>query len=46
MSVKSDKKNIQKALRKGAEDYLFKPFNIQDLINKIIQNFKLTNQRR
>ena len=39
-SVKSDMQNIQRALQEGADDYLVKPFNIQDLVNKIANIMK------
>ncbi|MFP4621274.1 MAG: two-component system response regulator [Bacteroidales bacterium] len=35
VSAKSDNKSIQKAIDKGAYDYLTKPFNIQDIRNKV-----------
>jgi CheY-like chemotaxis protein len=34
VSAKTDTESIQKALAKGAYDYLSKPFNIQDVLNK------------
>ncbi|MFO7889170.1 MAG: response regulator transcription factor [bacterium] len=35
VSAKTDNTSIQKALDKGAYDYLTKPFNIQDIRNKV-----------
>ena len=35
VSAKTDTQSIQTALEKGAYDYLSKPFNIQDVLNKI-----------
>jgi len=35
VSAKTDTDSIQQALEKGAYDYLSKPFNIQDVLNKI-----------
>jgi len=35
VSAKSDNTSIQKAIDKGAYDYLTKPFNIQDIRNKV-----------
>jgi len=35
VSAKSDHDSIQKAIDKGAFDYLTKPFNIQDIRNKV-----------
>lgn len=34
VSAKTDTESIQKALDKGAYDYLSKPFNMQDVLNK------------
>ena len=34
VSVKSDRESIETALRKGARDYVVKPYNIRDLRNK------------
>lgn len=34
VSAKTDTQSIQKALGKGAYDYLSKPFNMQDVLNK------------
>ena len=41
VSAKTDSGSIQRALDKGAYDYLSKPFNIQDILNKIMS--ALTN---
>jgi two-component system sensor histidine kinase/response regulator len=35
VSAKTDNSSIQKAIDKGAYDYLTKPFNIQDIRNKV-----------
>ncbi|MFP4018815.1 MAG: PleD family two-component system response regulator [Bacteroidales bacterium] len=35
LSVKKDDNNIRDVLNKGAADYITKPFNIQDLLNKL-----------
>jgi len=35
VSVKSDRESIEAALRKGARDYIVKPYNTRDLCNKI-----------
>ena len=35
VSAKNDNDSIQKAIDKGAYDYLTKPFNIQDVRNKV-----------
>ena len=35
VSAKNDNDSIQKAIDKGAYDYLTKPFNIQDIRNKV-----------
>ncbi len=35
VSAKTDNLSIQKAIDKGAYDYLTKPFNIQDIRNKV-----------
>lgn len=35
VSVKSDMESIEAALRKGARDYIVKPYNTRDLRNKI-----------
>lgn len=43
LSAKGDRENIKAAMKNGASDYLAKPFNIQDLLNKISSIFKLTN---
>jgi CheY-like chemotaxis protein len=34
VSAKTDSESIQKAIEKGAYDYLSKPFNMQDVLNK------------
>jgi len=34
VSAKTDAESIQKAIEKGAHDYLSKPFNMQDVLNK------------
>ena len=36
VSAKTDHDSIQKAIDKGAHDYLTKPFNIQDIRNKVM----------
>jgi len=35
VSVKSDRESIESAMRKGARDYIVKPYNIRDLRNKV-----------
>ncbi len=35
VSAKTDNTSIQKAIEKGAYDYLTKPFNVQDIRNKV-----------
>lgn len=35
VSVKSDRDSIETSLRKGAWDYIVKPYNIRDLRNKV-----------
>ena len=35
VSVKSDRESVEAALRKGARDYVVKPYNIRDLRNKV-----------
>ncbi|MFP4042497.1 MAG: PleD family two-component system response regulator [Bacteroidales bacterium] len=35
LSVKKDDNNIRDVLNKGADDYITKPFNIHDLLNKL-----------
>lgn len=37
LSVKTDFSNIEKVLNGGADDYITKPFNIQDLLNKLAE---------
>ena len=39
LSVKGDSVNMKAALSQGAADCLIKPFNIQDLLNKISHTF-------
>lgn len=42
VSAKSDRESIEASLRKGAVDYVVKPYNSYDLKNKIAINLKRT----
>lgn len=40
LTTESEKANINKAIQAGAANYLLKPFNTEDLINKIKQSIQ------